>query len=333
MRPMPSETILMKKAVLRTPRNAKPPYTQVAPPAAPGAPPAADRASARAKPRLSRAPPGARPPKLRSLYAKSRAGRRTAKEARRSEPFAAIFRPAPCAPRADSRLVAPVAARRESSAQGGVDAVAEPQRTARACQRARTAENFSSRERVKEPDGSGAAAPVDARVGGADAVRLRGRCRRYARLEAAEVGGHRRGAHRPEGAQGCPTAHALDQRLAQAPRRRWRVRISTSEQPRACSCPSLQVFGLKLACAGVAGVIGASAVFPLDMVKTRLQNQKVGPNGERMYAPPRRLPSHAILIECALTLCVLRSCAQVHGHRALREDDHQNGRHRRPLHG
>ena len=34
---------------------------------------------------------------------------------------------------------------------------------------------------------------------------------------------------------------------------------------------------------GVAGVIGASTVFPLDMAKTRLQNQKVGPNGERMY--------------------------------------------------
>ena len=44
-----------------------------------------------------------------------------------------------------------------------------------------------------------------------------------------------------------------------------------------------QVFALKLACAGIAGIIGASAVFPLDMVKTRLQNQKVGPNGEKVY--------------------------------------------------
>lgn len=26
-----------------------------------------------------------------------------------------------------------------------------------------------------------------------------------------------------------------------------------------------------------------SCVFPLDLVKTRLQNQVVGPNGERMY--------------------------------------------------
>uniref|UniRef100_A0A1B6DKT8 Mitochondrial glutamate carrier 2 n=1 Tax=Clastoptera arizonana TaxID=38151 RepID=A0A1B6DKT8_9HEMI len=34
---------------------------------------------------------------------------------------------------------------------------------------------------------------------------------------------------------------------------------------------------------GIAGIIGVSVVFPLDLVKTRLQNQTVGPNGERMY--------------------------------------------------
>jgi len=34
---------------------------------------------------------------------------------------------------------------------------------------------------------------------------------------------------------------------------------------------------------GIAGVIGVSCVFPLDLVKTRLQNQQIGPNGERMY--------------------------------------------------
>lgn len=34
---------------------------------------------------------------------------------------------------------------------------------------------------------------------------------------------------------------------------------------------------------GIAGIIGVSVVFPLDLVKTRLQNQIVGPNGERMY--------------------------------------------------
>lgn len=35
---------------------------------------------------------------------------------------------------------------------------------------------------------------------------------------------------------------------------------------------------------GIAGIIGVSVVFPLDLVKTRLQNQQIGPNGERMYA-------------------------------------------------
>ena len=51
------------------------------------------------------------------------------------------------------------------------------------------------------------------------------------------------------------------------------------------------MFALKLACAGIAGIIGASAVFPLDMVKTRLQNQKVGPNGEKVYEAVQRIPS------------------------------------------
>ncbi|KAL1138778.1 hypothetical protein AAG570_008840, partial [Ranatra chinensis] len=34
---------------------------------------------------------------------------------------------------------------------------------------------------------------------------------------------------------------------------------------------------------GIAGIIGVSCVFPLDLVKTRLQNQPIGPKGERMY--------------------------------------------------
>ena len=34
---------------------------------------------------------------------------------------------------------------------------------------------------------------------------------------------------------------------------------------------------------GIAGIIGVSCVFPLDLVKTRLQNSKPGPNGEKMY--------------------------------------------------
>lgn len=33
----------------------------------------------------------------------------------------------------------------------------------------------------------------------------------------------------------------------------------------------------------ILGIIGVSCVFPLDLVKTRLQNQQVGPNGEKMY--------------------------------------------------
>ncbi|KAK9498519.1 hypothetical protein O3M35_003136 [Rhynocoris fuscipes] len=34
---------------------------------------------------------------------------------------------------------------------------------------------------------------------------------------------------------------------------------------------------------GIAGMISFAIVFPLDLVKTRLQNQPIGPHGERMY--------------------------------------------------
>lgn len=33
----------------------------------------------------------------------------------------------------------------------------------------------------------------------------------------------------------------------------------------------------------IAGIVGVTCVFPIDLVKTRLQNQQIGPNGERMY--------------------------------------------------
>ncbi|XP_034665061.1 mitochondrial glutamate carrier 1 [Drosophila subobscura] len=35
---------------------------------------------------------------------------------------------------------------------------------------------------------------------------------------------------------------------------------------------------------GIAGIIGVTCVFPMDLVKTRLQNQQILPNGEKMYS-------------------------------------------------
>ncbi|CAH0596359.1 unnamed protein product [Chrysodeixis includens] len=34
---------------------------------------------------------------------------------------------------------------------------------------------------------------------------------------------------------------------------------------------------------GIAGVVGCICIFPIDLVKTRLQNQTIGPNGEKQY--------------------------------------------------
>ena len=56
--------------------------------------------------------------------------------------------------------------------------------------------------------------------------------------------------------------------------------------------PSLKVpFHEKLMVGAVAGVIGTMSIFPIDMVKTRLQNQTVGADGTPPCASPIAPPS------------------------------------------
>ncbi|KAJ8709207.1 hypothetical protein PYW07_009033 [Mythimna separata] len=53
--------------------------------------------------------------------------------------------------------------------------------------------------------------------------------------------------------------------------------------PPAVAPITAQVLIPKIINGGIAGIVGVSIVFPLDLVKTRLQNQTIGPKGEKQY--------------------------------------------------
>ncbi|XP_061727980.1 mitochondrial glutamate carrier 1-like [Cydia pomonella] len=58
------------------------------------------------------------------------------------------------------------------------------------------------------------------------------------------------------------------------------VKAAPKEQPKIPPPPQILP---KIINGGIAGIIGVSVVFPIDLVKTRLQNQVIGPNGEKQY--------------------------------------------------
>ncbi|ALC41500.1 CG12201 [Drosophila busckii] len=63
------------------------------------------------------------------------------------------------------------------------------------------------------------------------------------------------------------------------------IQQHSSRQKQPLRQPQQHQFALlpKILNGGIAGIIGVTCVFPLDLVKTRLQSQQIGPNGERMY--------------------------------------------------
>merc|ERR1711892_315936 len=66
-------------------------------------------------------------------------------------------------------------------------------------------------------------------------------------------------------------------------------RMASAVKGETVAVAQTQQFSLlpKIVNGGIAGIIGVSCVFPLDLVKTRLQNQKLGPDGEKMYTGMR----------------------------------------------
>ncbi|CAH1636072.1 unnamed protein product [Spodoptera littoralis] len=59
--------------------------------------------------------------------------------------------------------------------------------------------------------------------------------------------------------------------------------MSKQKQPQQKSLlPQLNILP-KIINGGIASIVGICIVFPLDLVKTRLQNQTIGPNGEKQY--------------------------------------------------
>ncbi|RCN36580.1 hypothetical protein ANCCAN_17545 [Ancylostoma caninum] len=83
------------------------------------------------------------------------------------------------------------------------------------------------------------------------------------------------------------------------------------DSPRLCMGGQEFSYVPKIMNGGLAGIVGVTCVFPIDLVKTRLQNQPILANGEVQYKGMCQCPSMIINWACKEMALLLESVVSV----------------------